>query len=167
MRCVRSQPGPFSQLAVLSALALAGCASPQFPGTEVQAPAPAVTRSYPPAYRAEEFIGRWGYTAFHRPEDRARTEAAARGQCKQPYVIGAGPTGGVIMHLADQAKPEELRLKGGPGGKTYIGPDGEPGGVQDREVVSFDGRVLIVRWMDPEVATRYGNGVYVRCAPRA
>ena len=36
---------------------------------------------------------------------------------------------------------------------------------QDREVVSFDGRVLILRWVDPEVQGRYGTMVYVRCAP--
>jgi hypothetical protein len=168
MSYVRLLSGVLPRTALITVLGLAGCTSPQFPGgPEVQTPAPAVTPSYPSAYRAEEFIGRWGYTAFHRPEDRARTEAAARGQCKQPYVIGAGPSGGVTMHLADQAQPQELRLKGGPGGKTYIGPQGEPGGIQDREVVSFDGRVMILRWMDPEVATRYGNGVYVRCAPRA
>jgi hypothetical protein len=35
--------------------------------------------------------------------------------------------------------------------------------VQDREVVTFDGRVLILRWMDPEVQGRYGTMVYVRC----
>ena len=34
-----------------------------------------------------------------------------------------------------------------------------------REVVSFDGRVLILRWMDPDVQTRYGTMVYVRCGP--
>ena len=77
------------------------------------------------------------------PIDRARTEAAARAQCKQPYVIGAGANGGVIMHLADQATPQELRLKGSPSGKNYIGPAGPAGGEQDREIVSFDGRVLI------------------------
>ena len=71
-----------------------------------------------------------------------------------------------MMHLADQAKPEELRLKGAPGDKTYIGPEGDPpGGAQDREVVSFDGRVLILRWMDSEVQGRYGTMVYVRCGP--
>jgi hypothetical protein len=58
-----------------------------------------------------------------------------------------------------------LRLKGAPGGKTYIGPEGEPGGIQDREVVSFDGRVLQLRWIDPEVQGRYGTMVYVRCGP--
>jgi hypothetical protein len=30
--------------------------------------------------------------------------------------------------------------------------------------VSFDGRVLVTRFVDPEVAGRYGTSVYVRCA---
>ncbi len=30
-------------------------------------------------------------------------------------------------------------------------------------MVSFDGRVLTLRWMDPEVQGRYGTMVYVRC----
>jgi hypothetical protein len=119
----------------------------------------------PPAFPAHDIVGRWGLAAFHNPEDQERTELAAQNQCKQPYIISAGPTGGVIMHLADQATPEELRLKGAPGGKTYVGPDGEPGGMQDREVVSFNGRVLVLRWMDPEVQGRYGTMVYVRCGP--
>ena len=97
------------------------------------------------------------------PAPKPRREA----QCKQPYVIGAGTTGGVIMHLADQATPQELRLKGSPSGKNYIGPAGPAGGEQDREIVSFDGRVLITRFIDKDAATRYGNMVYVRCAPRA
>jgi hypothetical protein len=33
--------------------------------------------------------------------------------------------------------------------------------------VSFDGRVLVTRFIDKDAATRYGNMVYVRCAPRA
>lgn len=160
MSRVRSPFGALAQTAVFAALVLAGCASPQAPGPEVQTPLP---QSYPAAYRAEEFVGRWGFASYHKPDDRARTETAAQGQCGQPYVIGLGSSGGVIMHLADQSQPQELRVKGGPGGKTYIGPDGEPGGMQDREVVNFDGRVLILRWMDPEVVGRYGTGVYVRC----
>jgi hypothetical protein len=68
-----------------------------------------------------------------------------------------------MMHLADQRQPSELRLKGGPGGKNYIGPDGEAGGAQDREILSFDGRVLITRYVDPDAGNRYGNMVYVRC----
>ena len=39
----------------------------------------------------------------------------------------------------------------------------EPGGADDREVVSFDGRVLILKWVDPEVAGRYGTMILVRC----
>jgi hypothetical protein len=37
----------------------------------------------------------------------------------------------------------------------------------DREIVSFDGRVMLLRFTDPEIAGRYGTGVYVRCAPSA
>jgi hypothetical protein len=68
--------------------------------------------------------------------------------------------------LADQATPTELALKGAPGGKTYIGPrDEPPDSAQDRLVEQFDGRVLITRWVDPEVQGRYGTMVYVRCGP--
>jgi hypothetical protein len=72
-----------------------------------------------------------------------------------------------MMHLADSAKVEELRMKGAPGDKTFIGPPGETPGMQDREIISFDGRVMITRFVDPEVNGRYGTSVYVRCAPRA
>jgi hypothetical protein len=129
--------------------------------------APEVAPAMPATIRADEIVGRWGLASFQDPKDRARTEAAARGQCKQPYVIGAGTHGGVIMHLADQATPQELDLKGSPSGKNYIGPTGPAGGEQDREIVSFDGRVLVTRFIDKDAATRYGNMVYVRCAPRA
>jgi hypothetical protein len=82
-------------------------------------------------------------------------------------VIGAGATGGVVMHLADQATPQELRLKGSPSGKNYIGPPGPAGGDQDREIVSFDGRIMVTRFIDKDAAVRYGNMVYIRCAARA
>jgi hypothetical protein len=126
-------------------------------------PAPAM----PATIRSDEIVGRWGLASFQDPKDRVRTEAAAKGQCKQPYVIGAGTHGGVIMHLADQATPQELDLKGSPSGKNYIGPTGPAGGQQDREIISFDGRVMVTRFLDKDAATRYGNMVYVRCAPRA
>ena len=149
-----------------AALFLAACAG-QTPAPQVPA-APELPTILPSSIPARDLIGRWGFASYHKEADRARTEAAARGQFNQPYVIGAGANGGVIMHLADQAQPTELRLKGGPGGKNYVGPPDEAGGgMRDREVVSFDGRVLILRWIDPEVAGRYGVGVYVRCAPRA
>jgi len=149
-------------LAVL-ALALAGCATTPPP---TQPPPPAVTPTLPPAFPPQDIVGRWGLAAYHKEEDRTRTEAAAVNSCGQPYVITLGPTGGVMMHLADQSTPTELRLKGAPGGKTYVGPaDDPPGSAQDREVVQFDGRILILRWMDPEVQGRYGTMVYVRCPP--
>lgn len=154
---------PFSSAAalVLVALGIAGCAT----GPQPEQPAaPAVVPTLPPAFPPQDIVGRWGLAAYHKDEDRARTEAAAAGGCKQPYVITLGPTGGVMMHLADQATPSELRLKGAPGGKTYIGPaEDPPASSQDREVVLFDGRILILRWMDSEVQGRYGTMVYVRC----
>jgi hypothetical protein len=157
--------------ALIGALALAGCASFQNPFQREAPPpppaAPAVLPTLPPAFQPEEIVGRWGFASYHKEGDRARTEAAAKAQCNKPYVINRGSTGGVMMHLADDAKPSELRLKGAPGGKTYVGPDGPPASPQDREVVTFDGRVLVLRWMDPEVASRYGTGVYVRCGARA
>ena len=155
-------------LAVL-ALGLAGCSggsiSNPFSSPSEQPPPPPM-QSLPSAFPPQDIVGRWGLAAFHKPEDRPRTEAAAADQCKQPYIITLGTSGGVMMHLADQATPTELRLKGAQGGKTFIGPaDDPPGGQQDREVVSFDGRVLVLRWMDTEVQGRYGTMVYVRCGP--
>ena len=128
---------------------------------------PGVEPALPSTIRADELVGKWGLASYQNPNDRARTEAQAKAQCKQPYVIGAGTSGGVVMHLADQATPQELQLKGSRSGKNYIGPDGPPGSEQDREVISFDGRVLVTRFVDKDAATRYGNMVYVRCAPRA
>ena len=168
------RPSPSTVLVLaLLALGAAGCTTGNNnpfgnlnnPFSTSEQPPPAPTPLLPPAFPAQDIVGRYGLAAYHKEEDRARTEAAAAGQCKQPYVISLGSSGGVMMHLADQAKPEELRLKGAPGNKTYIGPDGEPGGAQDRLVVNFDGRVLILRWMDPEVQGRYGTMVYVRCGP--
>jgi hypothetical protein len=161
-----------ANLGIASALTifLGACGSmslPSFSSSPSSAPEPGIAPEMPATIRADEIVGRWGLASFQNPNDRARTEAAARAQCKQPYVIGAGTTGGVIMHLADQATPQELRLKGSPSGKNYIGPPGPAGGEQDREIVSFDGRVLVTRFIDKDAATRYGNMVYVRCAPRA
>ena len=150
---------------LVSALALAGCAtnSPQQEAAPSALPQPEL----PARVRAAEIVGRYGYAAYHDAKDRARTEANARGQCKQPFVIGQGSNGGVMMLVADSPQPQELRLKGTQGGKDYIGPPGDTPGPQDREIVSFDGRVLVLKYVDPEIDGRYGTGVFVRCAPRA
>jgi hypothetical protein len=161
-----------ANLGMASALALflGACGSfslPSLSSSPEPATEPGVAPEMPATIRADEIVGRWGLASYQNPADRPRTEAAAKAQCKQPYVIGAGTSGGVVMHLADQATPQELRLKGSPSGKNYIGPPGPAGGEQDREIVSFDGRVLITRFTEKDAATRYGNMVYVRCSPRA
>jgi len=110
----------------------------------------------------EKLVGSWGLGAFHQEAARARTEAAARRGCNNPYRITRGASGGVMMHLADAKQPSELQLKGAPDGKNYIGPEG-PVGDADREI-TLDGNVMVMRWLDPEVAKRYGTSVYVRCS---
>ena len=158
-------PGAFTLGGLgLFALVLAACSTTPAPAPQA-APPPMAEPAIPSKYRPEEIVGRWGYGAFHKEEDLARTAAAARGQCGQPVIIDRGANGGVMMYLADSAQMQELQLKGSSNGKNYIGPPGDPGGPQDREIVSFDGRAMVLRWMDPEIAGRYGTGVYVRCAP--
>jgi hypothetical protein len=159
---------PVAAFAVLAAgLVLGGCSGmslPSFSGSGSEPAPPPSAASVPSKYAPEELIGRWGYTSYQNEADRARTVNTARGLCRNPYVIARGPSGGVMMHLADQRQPSELRLKGSSDGRNYIGPDGPAGGEQDREIVSFDGRVLIARYVDSDAANRYGNQVYVRCA---
>jgi hypothetical protein len=151
-------------MVALAALALSACSTTSSPQVAASGPP---EPEIPAHVRPTEIVGRWGYAAYHKPEDRTRTEANARGQCKQPYVIGQGANGGVMMYLADSSELQELRLKGSSSGKDYIGPAGRTPGVQDREILSFDGRVMILKYVDPEVDGRYGTGIFVRCAPRA
>jgi hypothetical protein len=134
-----------------------------FTTTAAAPPPPPVV---PPSIHAEEIAGNWGYTSYHNEKDRARTQAAAKGQCSTPYTIEASASGGVMMLGHDNSQKQEMTLKGSTDGKTYVGPGTEPAGSDDREVVSFDGKVLILKWVDPEVAGRYGNQVLVRCEGR-
>ena len=153
-----------SVLLAASAFAVAGCATSPAPAPVASAPPPTPASAPPAAGLApDDLVGRWGLAAFHKEGDRARTTANARGQCGQPYTIARGPNGGVLMHLADQTQPTELRTKAGPGGTRFIGPEGPAGDPNDREVVAFDGRTMLLRWVDPEVSGRYGTMVYVRC----
>ena len=163
---------PVPMIVFAAGLLLAGCSGFSLPSfnsgsSDAPPPPPSAGASQPSKYAPEEFVGRWGFTSYQKEADRARTVNTARGLCRSPYVIAKGPSGGVMMHLADERQPSELRLKGSPDGKNYIGPDGDAPVAQDREIVSFDGRILITRYVDPDAANRYGNMVYVRCAPKA
>jgi len=154
-------------------LLLAGCNSTNFgsfgsfnnPFSSSSPPPPSApaAAAIPPSVRPEDIVGRWGLASYHREQDRARTETAARGQCSQPYTIERSPSGGVLMLGHDNPQRMDMTLKGSVEGKTYVGPGPDPAGADDREVVTFDGRVLILKWVDPEVAGRYGNMVLVRC----
>jgi hypothetical protein len=145
-------------------LLAAGCVS-----TQTAAPAPAsgaapALASAPPAHSAETFVGRWGLVSYHRDTDRARSETMARQQCGNPYVINRGPNGGLMMYVADDSELRELTVRGGAGGRTFIGPDGPPAGDYDREILSFDGKTMVSRWVDEEFNSRYGTMLMVRCA---
>lgn len=135
---------------------LAACAGgPDGPTPIVSAPA---------SIAPDALVGRWGLAAYHRESDRPRTEAEAKRQCNNPYNITRGPNGGVIMHLADVAEPQELVLKGGPGGANFLGLSGAAGAPEDREVFAVSEKSFSVKWVNPDNANRYGMMIYVRCA---
>jgi len=156
---------------LISAVALAGCSGgsrsswslPSWGNDEPPPPpaAPALALGTP-SIQPEQIVGRWGIASFHRPEDQARTEAQARNGCNQPYIINRGSQG-VAMLGHDNPAVQDMIIKATADGRTYIGPTPQPGDSDDREVLSFDGRVLILKWIDPEVAGRYGTMLLVRC----
>jgi hypothetical protein len=119
-----------------------------------------------PAISADQLVGKWGFAAYHKDADRARTIKEAAAQCNRPYVIDKGTNGGVMMNLADQKELSELVLKGGPSGQTYLGPPGDAGTADDRIVSNVDPNSFTTVWVDPDNASRYGTSVYVRCGKR-
>jgi hypothetical protein len=146
------------------ALALVGLLSAFVGGCgETPAPTPAIVA---PAVSSDQLVGKWGFAAYHKDEDRARTIKEAAGQCNRPYVINKGPTGGLMMNMADQKELSELVLKPGPNGQTYLGPAGPAGTADDRIVTDVDAKSFTTIWVDPENASRYGTSVYVRCGKR-
>lgn len=151
--------GPVAALA--AALLLAGCGS--LTGEGPSASGGPAAASAPTSFPRERLIGRWGIASYHTEKDRKRTEAQAKGGCGQPYVIAKGPSDGVMMHAADDPKLYELRLKAGPGGKTYLGFEAPAGDPQDREIVSASEQMLVMRFVDPDANRRYGTFIYARC----
>jgi len=144
-------------LAGLAAAILAGCASEPPPSPVVSGP----------AVSPEALVGKWGFAAYHRDSDRPRTVKEALAQCNKPYVISKGPNGGLMMNLADQRELSELVLKPGPDGKTFLGPPGDAGTADDRQVLNVDPNSFTTIWVDPDNASRYGTSVYERCGKRA
>jgi hypothetical protein len=140
-------------------LALAACT-----GSNTSA-APEAAAATSPTIRPEEIVGRWGYAAYYNEADRPRIEASARAQCNRPATISLGPTGGIMMPIANHSQAQEQTVKAA-GGKNYIGPPGPAGGQQDVEILSFDGKVLVTRTVDTD-ETGHLNSIYVRCRPKA
>jgi hypothetical protein len=157
----RARVPPLTSLAVslVCGASLAGCISSSRPVATV-----AVSAAVPAAFSRERLVGKWGVASFHNEKDRKRTEAQARAQCSLPYVVAQGPSDGVMMHVADDAKLYELKLKGGAGGKTYLGFEAPAGDPQDREILSASDTMLTLRFVDADANRRYGTFVYVRCS---
>src|SRR6516165_9324240 len=140
-------------LVCLGSAFVVGCA-------ETPPPAPAVVG---PAISPDQLVGKWGLASYHKDADRERTIKAALAQCNKPYVINKGPNGGLMMYLADQPTLSELVLKPGKDGATYLGPPGDAGTADDRQVLNVDANSFTTVWVDPDNATRYGTMVYERC----
>jgi len=145
---------------LLLPLLLAGCGG----GEGLSGSSSSATSAPAPANISRDaLVGRWGIASFHTDKDRKRTEAEARAGCKQPYAITQGPGDGVMMHVADDPKPYELRLKAGAGGKTYVGFEAPAGDPQDREILSHSKSMLVMRFVDADAQRRYGTFIYARC----
>jgi hypothetical protein len=155
-----SAAGPLFVLSI--AMTLGGCLSS---GGEQRAGQTQVAAAIvaPTNIGVEKLIGSWGIASFHTEKDRKRTEAQAKAGCSQPYVIRKGPDDGVMMHVADDAKLYELRLKAGTGGRTFLGFEAPAGDPQDREILSASDSMLVMRFVDPDAHRRYGTFIYVRC----
>lgn len=126
--------------------------------------APSKKAASPTGITRDAIVGSWGIASFHNDKDRKRTEAQAKAQCSQPYVITRGPHDGVMMHVADDPKLYELRLKASPDGRNYLGFEAPAGDPQDREVLSVSPNMLTFRFVDPDANRRYGTFVFVRCS---
>ncbi len=107
--------------------------------------------------------GDYGLASYHREEDGERTLAQAMIACSNPYNIGAGANGGILMHAIGQSQPSEIFWKVDKQGRSYLGPKGPTGVPQDRLVISYDEGVLVTEWIDPQVRSVYGTMVYVPC----
>lgn len=152
--------------AVVIAIGLASCSTvpvTEAPTTDLPQAGRSSLTEVPSTTRSEQLVGRWGVASYRQEKDRARVQAQARAQCKQALVIEKGPTGGVMMYVADDTKLYELRIKGGSDGKTYLGFESPPGDWQDREIITISDKEMVMRFVDVDANNRYGTFIYVRC----
>ncbi len=164
---VRSIPSQrilvFLTILVAGVIGLAACSTTDIAGTTTVVALP-IPPGPPVVVDIALLPGRYGLASYRDEKDRARTEAEARRACGNPYVVAAGPQGGVLMHLPDQAQPTEVFIKTTADGRSLIGPRGAIGLPQDRVVMYFQGGMLITEWLDPGARERYGTMLFVRCA---
>ena len=149
----------------LLALALSGCFAGFDSGKWSSAfleRGPQVKTGISAPLSADRLAGKWGLAAYHDNKDAERTEKAARGACSQPYVIGRGRGSTVMMHAPFATTASEMAIKSSLGA-TYIGPGHETDGTKDREVIRWDGKVLVTRYVDHHAYSIYGNMVLVSC----
>ncbi len=111
-------------------------------------------------------VGRWGLASYFREGEAELVTRAARGACGAPYIIAAGPNGGVLLNQPDQpAKTEHVVKRAGADASMSARP-ARPAARRIREFVSFAPDRFVLRWVDPSVGSRYGVMVFVRCQRR-
>jgi len=145
--------------------ALAGCNSNS--GSLFGSSAPTASATPAVAVTVTDLAGNWGLASYRNEADKPRTEAEAKVACGNPYQIGKGSNGGVVIHLADQTQPTEVFLKVASDGRVFLGPRGDPGSKQDRLILSYANNVLVTEWMDAGARERYGTMLFVRCSAPA
>ena len=165
-------PLPSALMLAMLTLGLAGCSGGSISNpfsTSEPAPLPPAQEnlpSMPPAFPPQDIVGRWGLAAYHKDEDRARIEAAAANQCKQPYIItlradrrrdDASRRPGDADRAAPERRAGQQDLYR-PGRRSARQPAGPRSGLlrRPRAGPALD---------RSEVQGRYGTMVYVRCGP--
>jgi hypothetical protein len=114
--------------------------------------------------RPDRRIGLWDNIASPEPTIKSISEGSVLGRNSPVGKAGNEYQAMNTMYPPDQSQMQGFWLKGCPGGKNFIGPLGEAGDTDDREITSFDGRVMVPRFVDADVAGCFGTGVHVRRA---
>jgi hypothetical protein len=110
------------------------------------------------AQSTADLVGRWGVAAYWNDSDAQRIVQQARGFCGQPYTITAGRNGGAMMFEAFEGRQREFQISG-----RAIVPVGDANPRLVKDIVSWNGQVLVFRYRDEEAGRKYGNMVFSRC----